>query len=98
MTFDEATEKIKSMASNHQGKFGAKANFQFDEGIIHLDDTTDPTTVATEELPADCTFRMSLDNLEKIMSGDLNPMMAFMTGKLKIDGDKGVAMKLSSLF
>jgi putative sterol carrier protein len=33
-----------------------------------------------------------------MMGGELNPMMAFMTGKMKIDGDKGVAMKLAGLF
>ena len=34
----------------------------------------------------------------KIMSGELNPMMAAMTGKLKLEGDMGFAMKLSKLF
>ncbi len=98
MTLSEATDKVKKMAENHQGKFNAKANFKFDEGVIHLDDTVEPTKVENEELPADCTFKSSLENFEKILSGNLNPMMAFMSGKLKIDGDKGVAMKLSSFF
>ena len=30
------------------------------------------------------------------MSGDTNPTSAFMTGKLKVDGDMGMAMKLAS--
>jgi putative sterol carrier protein len=34
----------------------------------------------------------------KIVRGELNPMMAAMTGKLKISGDMGFAMKLTSLF
>jgi len=32
------------------------------------------------------------------MDGDLNAMMALMTGKLKIDGDMGVAMKIAETF
>jgi putative sterol carrier protein len=30
------------------------------------------------------------------MAGDLNPTSAFMSGKLKLDGDMGTAMKLGS--
>jgi putative sterol carrier protein len=31
------------------------------------------------------------------LNGDLNPMMAVMTGKVKISGDMSVAMKLQNL-
>ena len=31
-----------------------------------------------------------------ILSGDMNPTMAFMTGKLSVDGSMGLAMKLGS--
>lgn len=98
MNLEQATEKVKTLADTHAGKFGKKANFKFDEGVIHLDDSTSPTVVTNDESAADCTLKLSLENFEKMISGDMNPMMAFMSGKLKIDGDKGVAMKLSSLF
>ena len=98
MTLAEATSKIKSIAENHGGKLNAKTNFKFDEGVIHLDDTQSPTLVANEELAADCTLKMSLASFENILSGDMNPLMAFMTGKMKVEGDKAIAMKLSSLF
>jgi putative sterol carrier protein len=98
MTIEEATSKVNDMATSHGGKLKSKVNFKFDEGIIHLDDTSSPTLVSNEEKPADCTIKISLDNFDKMLSGDMNPMMAFMTGKMKIDGDKGVAMKLAGLF
>lgn len=98
MTISEATDKVSKMAENGSGKLRAKINFKFDEGLIHLDDTTSPTVVSNEAKEADCTLIISLDNFEKLLSGDLNPMMAFMGGKMKIEGDKGVAMKLASLF
>lgn len=98
MTLIEATEKVKTLSETHAGKFGAKANFSFDEGLIHLDDSVSPAVVSNDEALADCTFRTSMGTFEKLVNGDLNPMMAFMSGKLKIDGDKGIAMKLASIF
>lgn len=98
MTLQEATDKVNKMAETHAGKFGSKINFQFDEGVIHLDDSVSPAVVLNEAKDVPCTIKISLDNFDKMLSGDLNPMMAFMMGKMKIDGDKGVAMKLAGLF
>ncbi|HEY3962845.1 MAG TPA: SCP2 sterol-binding domain-containing protein [Gaiellaceae bacterium] len=47
---------------------------------------------------ADVTITTSADTFEKIMSGEQNPTTAYMTGKLKIKGDMGAAMKLQKLF
>ena len=47
---------------------------------------------------ADCTFSTSEENCEKIVAGEQNPTTAYMTGKLKIKGDMGAAMKLQKIF
>jgi putative sterol carrier protein len=47
---------------------------------------------------ADCTFSTSDENFEKIISGEQNATTAYMTGKLKIKGDMGAAMKLQKIF
>jgi putative sterol carrier protein len=47
---------------------------------------------------ADVTITTSADTFEKIVSGEQNPTTAYMTGKLKIKGDMGAAMKLQKLF
>ena len=47
---------------------------------------------------ADATFSASEENFEKIVSGEQNPTTAYMTGKLKIKGDMGAAMKLQKIF
>ena len=39
----------------------------------------------------------SLENFEEMLAGDLNPTTAFMMGKLKVEGDMSIAMKLSSV-
>lgn len=98
MTLEEITAKIQKLADRHAGQFAGKANFKFPEGVVHLDDTVSPTMVTNEEKEAPFAVKMSAEDFDKVLSGDLNVMMAFMSGKLKIEGDKGAAMKLTSLF
>ena len=47
---------------------------------------------------ADCTITSSEENFGRIVAGELNPTSAYMTGKLKVKGDMGAAMKLQKLF
>ena len=47
---------------------------------------------------ADTTITTSEDSFMAIVRGELNPTTAYMTGKLKIKGDMGAAMKLQKLF
>jgi len=44
------------------------------------------------------TINMDGDDYVKMMSGELNPMMAFMSGKVKVDGDLNSVMKMQSIF
>src|SRR5947207_14539637 len=47
---------------------------------------------------ADVHIATSQETFEKIIAGEQNPTSAYMTGKLKIKGDMGAAMKLQKLF
>ena len=47
---------------------------------------------------ADATIRASEETFSAIASGEQNPTTAYMTGKLKVDGDMGAALKLQKLF
>lgn len=47
---------------------------------------------------ADCTIVASAEVFEKLVSGEQSPTTAYMTGKLKVKGDMGAAMKLQKLF
>ena len=47
---------------------------------------------------SDVTISASQEIFEKIVAGDQNPTSAYMTGKLKLKGDMGAAMKLQKLF
>jgi putative sterol carrier protein len=69
-----------------------------EDGSFEIDgrEGTPEMREATEE-EAKVTFRTSSENLVKILKGELNPMMAFTLGKLKIDGSMGLAMKISTI-
>jgi putative sterol carrier protein len=54
--------------------------------------------VTPGEGTADATIETSAETFEKIVSGEQNPTTAYMTGKLKIKGDMGAAMKLQKIF
>jgi putative sterol carrier protein len=55
-------------------------------------------TVTSGAGDADVTISASEENFQKIVAGEQNPTTAYMTGKLKIKGDMGAAMKLQKLF
>jgi putative sterol carrier protein len=63
---------------------------------VAIADGTIDVREGTED--ADCTFSATSENFEKIIAGEQNPTTAYMTGKLKIKGDMGAAMKLQKLF
>jgi len=63
---------------------------------VDVDDGT--VNVAEGGGDADATIAASEETFQQIASGDLNATTAYMTGKLKVRGDMGAAMKLSRLF
>ncbi|WP_375689845.1 SCP2 sterol-binding domain-containing protein [Pseudooceanicola sp. LIPI14-2-Ac024] len=75
------------------GGFDGVAKFVIEgEGAIMVD--SDGARVGDEE--ADVTMTASKETFLDMLSGDLNPTSAFMTGKLSVDGDMGKAMALGS--
>lgn len=46
---------------------------------------------------ADATLTMASEDFVALTKGQLNPMNAFMSGKIKVAGDMGLVMKLQSL-
>jgi putative sterol carrier protein len=63
---------------------------------VRVDDGAVSVTEGAEEV--DCTISLSEETLLKIAAGEANPTTAYMTGKLKIAGDMGAALKLQKLF
>ena len=55
-------------------------------------------TVDEGDSGGDCTISTSQETFEKVLAGEQNPTAAYMSGKLKIKGDMGAAMKLQKIF
>ncbi len=96
MDFSLVVEQMSQQAGN-VSPIGATIKFVLDDQPIFIDGTGDSNVVTQDDNDAECTIITSVETLEKLKSGDLNPMMAVMGGKVKIKGDMGLAMKLQSL-
>lgn len=100
----EITKSVEeAFNQNPEPISGTNVIYQFDitgkeEGTfqLHLQDGTAKVLNDTSS-PADCTLKMTAESFKKFLAGSLSGTMAFMTGKLKIDGDLGKALKLESI-
>ncbi len=99
MGFDELVNAVKAQADklkelNHTVLFDLG-----DDGKILLDATGGDVKVTPnpDSDDAETTLALSSENMAKLIEGDLNPMVAFTMGRLKIFGSKGIALKLASL-
>lgn len=73
--------------------FAGTAKFDIQgEGSIIMDSAG---ARAADE-PADVTLTADADTFQSILEGETDPTSAFMTGKLAVDGDMGMAMQLAA--
>jgi len=96
MTLQEITARMKEGASK-KSPFGNTVKFTTDQGVVYIDGNANPPAVTNDDKGADCTIKMEFGDFTDLIVGKLDGTTAFMTGKLKIEGDMGVAMKLQSI-
>jgi putative sterol carrier protein len=80
---------------------GMTASFRFEidgAGNWTVDVDDGKVSVSEDGADADCTISASSETFMKIANGEQNPTAAYMSGKLKVKGDLGQAMKLQKLF
>jgi len=80
---------------------GLTATYRFDidgAGTWTVDVDNGKVSVSENGGDAECTISTSSDTFMKIANGEQNPTAAYMSGKLKVKGDMGQAMKLQKLF
>ena len=98
MDLQTATDAFRSKVGDDSG-LGATLKFDCGaDGVIVIDGASSPNTVDNNNRDTDCTIELDVATLGELMSGELNPMNAFMTGKIKVSGDMGVALKLQKVF
>ncbi|MGH6941334.1 SCP2 sterol-binding domain-containing protein [Hypericibacter sp.] len=86
-------EKVKFLPP-----LGYKLKIELDEGgLVIWDGTGSAPVITNEDGSADTTLRMTSNNAKALMEGRLDPTLAYMTGKLKVEGKLGVAMKLAAM-
>ncbi len=101
---------VSELFSNMPGRFqadkaagaemGILFNLSGDEGGQYFVNINDGKLDVSEGAPVatpNATVNMSAEDFKAMSSGSLNPMMAFMTGKIKVDGDLDSVMKFQSL-
>ncbi len=90
----ETITQAVALLSQKVPNFDGSAKFVLTgEGTIMMDGAG----VREGDGEADVTLTADADVFQAILSGDMNPTTAFMTGKLAVDGDMGMAMKLAAV-
>lgn len=94
--FAEILARASKMADGGR-PIGNTLRFDAEGKHIHLDGTGHKNVVTTEQKDADCVVILSQDDFHALLHGKLDAMGALMSGRIKIEGDLGVAMGLQSL-
>ncbi len=88
----ELAEKVKAIPP-----IGKKLKFKLDEQFILIDGSGASNEVRDTDEDANTTITMSKETYLKLQRGEIKPMIATLTGKLKVKGDIGLAQKLKQL-
>lgn len=97
MSFESVLSAIQEKAAAAK-PLGNTLKFHFGDKNITIDGKGDTNVVHEDHGDeADCTVDVALADLLSMLKGDLNPMNAFMSGKIKVKGDMSVAMKLGTI-
>ena len=86
---------VKALNARLDGEgFDGSVKFVIEgEGAVRLDESG----ASVDDGDADCTLTASAETFQALFAGDLDPTGAFMSGKLTVEGDMGLAMRLATL-
>jgi len=94
-------EVASGLAERVGGKSPLGGSLKFDlgeAGTLFIDGNGSGNTVtANKDGPALCTITMTADDFRELIHGRLQPATAFMTGRMRVDGDMFLAMKLGQM-
>ena len=88
----ELAKKVKSI-----DPIVKRLKFVIDGESMLIDGAGTGNVMSSEDEDADCTVTMSLDTYLKLQRKEIKPMIATLTGKLKVKGDLSLAKKLKQL-
>jgi putative sterol carrier protein len=97
MSLEELTEEIRAKARANV-PLGHTVLFDLGpDGVIFWDGTQNPAAVDNLRREAETTLKLPSDLLKEMLNGGANATLAYMTGRLKISGSTGVALKINSM-
>ncbi len=103
MTFNELVEKVRGLAAkadvSDKDFLAVQINITDKEGGVFYVEVKDHriSVEPYEYNDRNCAITMNMANFNKLIDGKLDPVLAFTTGKLKVDGDAGKALEFSKL-
>lgn len=92
---DTVDAAVKALAARLEGR-EMEGSVKFvipDEGAVRIDEAG----VTADDADADCTITADADTFQELLAGELDPTAAFMSGRLAVEGDMGLAMRLASV-
>lgn len=91
------TEGMQKLVSSHAPLDSRIKIVLENDGIIFIDGKSNPNSVTNDDAEADVTLWMSLETLNKLYRRELNPALAAMTGKIRLEGNLLDALKLEAV-
>lgn len=92
---------IEAMRERADALSGLGHRVRFDltdlKEAILLDATGPEADISASDAEAEAVLKLSSDTLDKLITGRMGPMLAFSTGRLRVEGSQGVALKLAGL-
>ena len=103
MTFNELVTKVRNMASqvdaSNRDFLAVQINITGkDPGVFYVEVKDHRINVEPYDYhDRNCAITINMTNFNKLIDGKLDPVLAFTTGKLKVEGDAGKALEFANL-
>ena len=103
MTFNELLTKVRTLAggvdASDKDFLAVQINITGkDEGVFYVEVKDHKISVEPYEYyDRNCAITIDMANFNKLIDGKLDPIFAFTTGKLKVDGDAGKALEFAKM-
>ncbi len=103
MTFDELLKKVRTIAEGADVSacdfLAVQVNITGkDEGVFYVEVKDHRISVEPYDYhDRNCAITMNMADFNKLIDGKLDPIFAFTTGKLKVEGDAGKALEFSKI-
>lgn len=103
MTVEKLVEEIRKKAaakdlSGYQGFLAVQVDIKKPDGVFYVEVKEGKASVEPYEYhDRNARLIITMENFLKLMNGKLDPVFAYTTGKLKVEGDAGKVLELTKL-